>query len=154
MICPRAALAALIATTMAGAPAGAQEGPRLLPEARLDGFASDPWAVHGGLGVTAPLGTYVRFGAVAGLGAGAAGVSGRADLVARFTLDPFRERRWAPYAAGGVSWRFGEGSRDALVLLAGMEGPSRRGVAPAVELGVGGGFRAGVILRRALPGRR
>lgn len=154
MIFPRPALAAFVAAMITVAPAGAQEAPRLLPEGRLDAFAGEPWAVHAGLGVTAPLGTYVRFGAVGGLGTGAGGVSGRADLVARFTLDPFRERRWAPYMAGGVSWRFGEGSRNALVLLAGAEGPARGGIAPAFELGVGGGFRAGVVLRRAFPGRR
>lgn len=154
MIFPRPALAALTAAMIAVADAGAQKAPRLLEEGRLDAFAGEPWAVHAGLGATAPLGTYVRFGPVVALGTGAGGVSGRADLVARFTLDPFRERRWAPYAAGGVSWRFGEGARNALMLLAGMEGPARRGFAPAVELGLGGGFRAGVILRRAVPGRR
>ncbi|MEX0909508.1 MAG: hypothetical protein WDZ58_07060 [Gemmatimonadaceae bacterium] len=154
MIFPRAALAALMAAMMAGAHAGAQDAPRLQPEARLDGFMGDSWAMHAGLGATAPLGTYVRFGIVGGLGTGAGGVSGRADLIARFTLDPFRERRWAPYGVGGVSSRFGGGSRNALVLLAGLEGPPRRGVATALELGFGGGFRAGVILRRAFPRRR
>ncbi len=154
MIFPRAALVALMLATAAGAPAGAQEAPRFQPEARLDGFTADPWAVHAGLGATAPLGTYVRFGIVGGLGTDAERVSGRADLIARFTLDPFRERRWAPYAVGGVSSRFGGGSRNALVLLAGLEGPPRRGVATALELGFGGGFRAAVILRRAFPRRR
>ena len=154
MIFPRAASGALVAVMVAGAHAGAQEAPRLQTEARLDGFAGDPWAVHAGLGATAPLGTYVRVGLVGGLGTGDSGVSGRVDLIARFTLDPFRERRWAPYAVGGVSSRFGEGSRNAIVLLAGLEGPPRRGVAPALELGFGGGFRAGVILRRGFPRRR
>lgn len=156
MIFPRAALGALVAATIAGLQAGAQGAPRLQPEARLDGFTGAPRAVHAGLGATAPLGTYVRFGVVAGVGTGAGGVSGRADLLARFTLDPFRERRWAPYAVGGISSRSGgDGdTRNALVLLAGLEGPYRRGVAPALELGFGGGFRAGVILRRAFPRRR
>ena len=156
MIFPKAALGALVAATLAAAHAGAQDAPRFQPEARLDGFTAEPWAVHAGLGATAPLGTYVRFGVVGGIGTGAGGVSGRADLIARFTLDPFRERRWAPYAVGGVSSRFGgDGdTRNALVLLAGLEGPPRRGVAPALELGFGGGFRAGVILRRAFPRRR
>jgi hypothetical protein len=151
---PRAAFRALVAAVTAVAHAGAQEAPRFQPEARVDGFTAEPWAMHASVGATAPLGTYVRFGVVGGIGSGAGGVSGRADLIARFTLDPFRERRWAPYAVGGVSSRFGEGSRNALVLLAGLEGPARRGVAPALELGFGGGFRAGLILRRAFPRRR
>lgn len=154
MIFSRAALGALVATLLAGAQAGAQDAPRLQPEARLDVMTGPAWAVHAGLGVTAPLGTYVRFGVVGGIGPGAGGMTGRGDLIARFTLDPFRERRWAPYGAGGVSARFGDGSRNYLLLLAGVEGPARRGIAPAFELGVGGGFRAGVILRRALARRR
>lgn len=132
----------------------AQESPRLQPEARVDVFYARPRAAHLGAGVSAPLGTYVRFGLVAGLGADSDGLSGRTDLFARFTLDPFRERGWAPYGAGGVSARYGSSTRANLLLLAGVEGRARRGVAPALEFGFGGGFRAGLILRRAFPRRR
>lgn len=147
---------AIVALALAAAPldVAAQAAPALQPEVRIDAFTGDPWAVHAGAGVTAPLGTYVRFGVVAGIGTGEEGLSGRADLVARFTLDPFREQRWAPYGAGGVSARYGGGSRTHIMLLAGVEGPASRGVAPAIEFGFGGGFRAGVILRRAFPRRR
>jgi hypothetical protein len=154
LIFSRATLGALVATLLAGA-AGAQAAPRLQPEARLDGMTGAAWAVHAGLGVTAPLGTYVRYGIVGALGGGAFGVSGRTDLIARFTLDPFREKRWAPYGVGGISVRYGGSSTWAnLLLLAGIEGPAGRGVAPAIELGFGGGFRVGVTLRRAFARRR
>lgn len=144
----------LVIATAAPAEAFAQETPRIQPEVRLDAFAGPPRAAHVGAGVSAPLGTYVRFGLVAGVGADSDGLSGRTDLFARFTLDPFREKRWAPYGAGGVSVRYGSSTRGNLLLLAGVEGPAGRGFAPAVEFGFGGGFRAGLILRRAFPRRR
>lgn len=156
MIFPRRILGALAALVLVGAPAGAaaQQAPPLQFEIRLDAITGDAWAIHAGLGVTAPLGTYVRFGVAGGLGGGADGMSGRTDLIARFTLDPFREKRWAPYGVGGVSARYGGESRTYLVLMAGFEGPMLGGVAPAIEAGFGGSFRAGVILRQAFPRRR
>lgn len=128
--------------------------PPLQLEARVDAFTGDAWAIQGGLGITAPLGTYVRFGVVGGIGPGADGLSGRTDLIARFTLDPFRNKRWAPYGVGGVSARFGGRSRTNIVLMAGVEGPPMGRFAPAIEAGFGGSFRAGFALRQAFPGRR
>lgn len=155
MIFSRAALGTLVATLLAGAQAGAQDAARLQPEVRLDAFVGFPQAAHAGAGMSAPLGTYVRFGLVAGLGVGHEGLSSRTDLIARFTLDPFREKGWAPYGVGGVSVRYGGSSTWAnLLLLVGIEGPARGGFAPALEFGFGGGFRAGAVLRRAFPRRR
>ena len=152
----RSALVALsvLALSIPASSARSQEAPRTQLEARVDAFTGRDWAAHAGGGISAPLGTYARFGVVAGLGAGAHGLSGRADLVARFTLDPFREKRWAPYAVGGVSARFDDDSRQFLVLMAGVEGPVTRGWAKALEFGLGGGFRAGVALRQGAPRRR
>jgi hypothetical protein len=78
------------------------------------------------------------------------------DAVARFLLDPFAEHRWGPYAGGGVSVRFDahERGRSYLLLLLGIEGAPGPGIVPAVELGVGGGWRAGVVLRRGREDRR
>lgn len=145
---------ACLALAIGGGSAAAQSAPPVQWEGRLDAFTGRAWAIHTGVGVTTPLGTYVRFGVVGGIGAGAGGVSGRTDLIARFTFDPFRERRWAPYGVFGVSGRYGEGSGANLVLLAGAEGPIARGWSPAVEAGFGGGVRIGVILRKAFPRRR
>jgi hypothetical protein len=149
----RLALAALTLLSSASA-AAAQAAPPVQFEGRVDALTGGDWAIHAGIGASAPLGTYVRFGAVGGIGGGASGLSGRTDLLARFTLDPFRASRWAPYATGGVSAVYGEDSRTSLLLLLGIEGPARGGLAPAIEFGFGGGFRAGVALRQAFPRRR
>ncbi|CAN5677371.1 hypothetical protein BH23GEM1_BH23GEM1_02050 [soil metagenome] len=156
MIFPGTALAAVAALVLTGVPmiAAAQAAPPLQSEVRLDAITGSAWAIHAGLGLTAPLGTYVRYGVIGGLGAGADGTSGRTDLIARFTLDPFREKWWAPYGVGGVSVRYGGPSRAYLVLMAGVEGPTMGRVAPAIEAGFGGSFRAGVILRQSFPRRR
>lgn len=149
----RLALAALTLLSSASA-AAAQAAPPVQFEGRVDALTGGDWAIHAGIGASAPLGTYVRFGAVGGIGGGASGLSGRTDLLARFTLDPFRASRWAPYATGGVSAVYGEDSRTSLLLLLGIEGPARGGLAPAIEFGFGGGFRVGVALRQAFPRRR
>jgi hypothetical protein len=71
-------------------------------------------------------------------------------------VDPLREFRWAPYAAGGVSavYDHTEKWRAVLVGVLGVEGPALGSIVPAFEAGFGGGVRAGVALRRAMRGRR
>jgi hypothetical protein len=108
-----------------------------------------------------PLGLYVRLalGAAAGAAwtAREARASGRVDAIARFLLDPFFQSRWAPYGGAGVSARYvaaDERWHGFLVIAVGLEGPRSGGVVPAIELGLGGGARLGVVLRRALPDRR
>jgi hypothetical protein len=131
-------------------------------EARLDAIIAHTTAVEGGLGLTIPAGIYVRSGLVAGIGAGRHGVEGRTDLISRFSLDPFRQSRWAPYGGGGVSGRYRSkldgGSRAYLLLFVGVEGPlpfgRTSGFVPAFELGLGGGARFGVMLRRGINARR
>jgi hypothetical protein len=139
----------------------AVSGARLQPELRADVIAARATAVEVGAGASAPLGIYVRLGLVAAAGAAWAGrearASGRIDAVARFLLDPFFQSRWAPYAGGGVSARYvatDERWRGFIALVVGLEGPRRGGTVPAVEVGLGGGARIGVALRRALPDRR
>ena len=119
-------------------------------------------AVEAGLGLSVPAGIYVRNGLVGGVGAGRHGIEGRTDLLSRFTLDPFRQSRWALYGGGGISGRYRPredgGSHAYLLLVLGLEGPLRQrqtpGWEPAFELGLGGGARVGVILRRGITGRR
>ena len=131
-------------------------------EGRLDGIFARTPGVEAGLGFTVPNGIYVRSGLVAGVGAGRHGVEGRTDFVSRFSLDPFRQSRWAPYAGGGVSGRYrsdlGGGSRGYLMILLGVEGPlplgRTEGWVPAVEVGLGGGARVAVVMRRAISARR
>ncbi|HYU52339.1 MAG TPA: hypothetical protein VEK37_05315, partial [Gemmatimonadaceae bacterium] len=134
----------------------------LQTEARLDGIIAHTTGVEAGLGLSIPAGIYVRSGLVAGVGAGRHGVEGRTDLISRFSLDPFRQSRWAPYGGGGVSGRYRSkldgGSRAYLLIFFGVEGPLRlgrtSGFVPAFELGLGGGARVGVVLRRGINARR
>jgi hypothetical protein len=134
----------------------------LQTELRLDGIVAHTAGVEAGLGITIPAGLYVRSGLVAGVGAGRHGVEGRTDLISRFSLDPFRQSRWAPYGGGGVSGRYRSkldgGSRGYLLVFFGVEGPlplgRTSGLVPAFELGLGGGARVGVILRRGINARR
>lgn len=124
-------------------------------EARLDALAGPPAGAQAGIGANVAFGYYIRLGLDAAAGAssmgGAAVASGRVDVVTRYLLDPFREFRWGPYAGGGftAAWdRLGRRRGDVL-LVAGIEGPVHAGWRTSVELGLGGGARLGVVLRRA-----
>lgn len=127
---------------------------RLQPEVRVDAIGPRPYALHAGAGVVVPLGTYVRVSAGAGWGirlaGGAARREWRGDLLARVTLDPFRRQRWALSVGGGITVRH----RAWLAAVVDLEGPALGAVVPAVQIGLGGGLRAGVVLRRAMEGRR
>jgi hypothetical protein len=125
-------------------------------EGRIDGMLAGPPAIHAGVGITQPLGTYVRAGVVGAVGGSSDGVSGRSDLFARFHLDPFRQHRWAPYAGGGLTARFDADRRTRyyLLILAGVDGPAADGIATSIEAGLGGGGRIGVTIRRATAERR
>ncbi len=131
-------------------------------EGRVDAIFARSGAVEVAYGFSVPAGIYVRTGLVAGIGAGRHGVDGRTDAIARFSMDPFRQSRWAPYAGAGLSGRYRSerdgGSRAYLLVFLGLEGPLALGVrdgwVPAFELGLGGGARVGVILRRGVNARR
>ncbi len=143
--------------------AGAQlpEQP-LQTEVRLDAIIARTAAVEAGLGLSIPAGIYVRSGLVLGIGTGRHGVEGRTDLMSRFSLDPFRQVRWAPYGGAGISGRYRSkldgASRAYLLVLVGVEGPlpigQTSGIVPAFELGLGGGARVAVVLRRGINSRR
>jgi hypothetical protein len=116
--------------------------------------AREPGA-HVGVGLNVRADYYVRLGAAMSAGAvrreddvwvGAP----RLDLTARYLLDPFGERPRGWYGGGGVSiaQRAGEGATATLQLLVGLEGRRGPKISPAIELGVGGGVRLGVVLRK------
>lgn len=125
-------------------------------EARIDAIAKNPTAIHAGAGFTVPLGTYVRSGVDAAVGASDHGISGRIDLVNRFHLDPFRQHKWAPYAGGGLTARFDDNRSNRLYLLifAGIDGPASRGLGTSIEAGLGGGGRIGIVIRKTTTERR
>ena len=134
---------------LAGRASGAAQG---RPEVRADAVFSEKAAIYAGAGILFPLGTYVRSGIVGAAGVADGRGSFRADLVNLFHADPFRESRWGPYAGGGLSFRRDSGDphgKASLFAVLGAEGPGRGGYSPSVEIGLGGGIRAGMVLRRS-----
>jgi hypothetical protein len=135
--------------------AASLHGQAFQPEVRLDGFGSRPYSLEPGIGIGIPLGNYVR----ASVGGGYAlplessldGERWRAEALGRFTFDPFRQRRWGLSIGGGVTYRR---SRTYLAAIADLEGPAIRGFLPAIQGGVSGGARVGLVLRKAVAGRR
>jgi hypothetical protein len=73
----------------------------------------------------------------------------RADVGARFVLDPFWESSWSLYGSGGISVLYDEREawRPVAVVAVGIEGSRTSKVTPALELGLGGGVRIGLSLR-------
>jgi hypothetical protein len=135
---------------------------KLQSEVRVDAIFARTPGVEAAYGFTVPAGIYVRSGLVGGIGAGRHGFEGRTDLISRFSFDPFRQSRWAPYAGAGLSGRYRSkldgGSRAYILVFLGVEGPlplgETSGWVPAVEVGLGGGARVGLILRRGINARR
>jgi hypothetical protein len=159
----RAPIALASAFVACGTPCRAQlVQQRFQSEVRIDGLFASSAAVQAGFGVSIPAGIYLRTGLVGAAGTGSHGFETRADLLGRFSLDPFRQSRWGPYGGAGISGRFradrAGGSHAYLLTYIGLEGPLTAGQlsgwAPAFELGLGGGTRVGVILRRGISGRR
>ncbi|MBW8768775.1 MAG: hypothetical protein JF589_03380 [Gemmatimonadetes bacterium] len=147
--------AAVMTAAVLAAPLHAQQpSTRLVPEVRIDAVGASPATVQGAVGIEIPAGWYVRVGVLAGAGASVdaneAGPAGRLDVLARFLLDPFRQSRWGFSAGGGISLlaREGEQVRPQLLVALDLEGPrSSSGVSPSIQVGLGGGVRAGVGLR-------
>ena len=137
------------------------------PEVRVDLIAGHEPAAQLGVGVQIAAGYYTRIGVDAALGiplgadaaAGSSrhGVDGRLDLLARFLLDPFRQTAYGVSVGGGASVRAEQGDRARPFLLVALDVEGRRsttGVVPALQVGLGGGARFGVVLRRAAAGAR
>ena len=153
--------AALMAAALAAPLHAQQPTTRLVPEVRVDAVGASPATVQGALGVEIPAGWYVRVGVIAGAGGsveeGERVAAGRLDILARFLLDPFRQSRWGFSAGGGVSLlaREGEQVRPQLLVALDLEGPrSSSGVSPSIQVGLGGGVRAGIGLRWGSAGTR
>ncbi len=107
-----------------------------------------------GVGPVIPLGVYTRLTAtIAGGPAwrdGDTRMSGRADVIARFLLDPFRETRWGLSLGGGLTVPYTDGDAHVqpyMTAVVDVEGRIWRRLTPAVQLGVGGGTRLGIVLR-------
>jgi hypothetical protein len=162
----RRLIAATVLLTTFAATAGAQvPKPGVEPELRLDVIAGHQPAVQVGAGVQIPMGYYVRVGLVGAIGLATEDrraligsgdsppgpLDARADLLVRFLLDPFRQNAYGLSVGGGLSARAepGDRVRPRLLVAADLEGRrSTHGLVPAIQLGLGGGVRIGVLLRR------
>ena len=145
---------ALAVAFIVARPLAAQQ--RWSPEARVDVIDARTTAVHAALGANAIGGTYLRIGVLAGGGARRVNdewiASGRGEIVARFHVDPFAESKWGAYVGGGATYFVDDGvrGRARAVVVIGVEARRTPGQwMPGVELGLGGGARVGVTLRRA-----
>ena len=133
--------------------------PSPFPEYRADAIVGSRTATQMGLGLVVPMGIYVRLGVDAAAGAtwgrGAVDPSGRVDAIGRFLFDPFREVPVGVSVGGGLSLPYVAHDprvRPFLTAVLDVEGRMRGPVTPALELGVGGGARVGLVLR-ASPAR-
>jgi hypothetical protein len=116
--------------------------------------------LQGGVGANVPLGIYVRLELV-----GAGGItrvdsvnhnSARVDAIVRFLLDPFDEASWGLSIGGGMSAMFEASAttHEYLVVVADLEAPRIGAVTPALQIGLGGGVRVGIVMRASRPSRR
>lgn len=136
----------------------AQQQRRVPPygEYRVDAILGRGAAVQGGGGIVFPLGVYTRLAVDAGAGAlwhdDAVHASGRVDVIARFLLDPFREAPLGLSLGGGLTLPYAEGDARVgtfLTAVIDVEGRMWRSVTPALQVGLGGGTRVGIVLRRS-----
>jgi hypothetical protein len=135
----------------------AQQSPVAYPEFRADALFGKGTTGQAGLGVVVPLGVYVRLGLDGAAGAtwqnGVSSATGRVDAIVRFLLDPLRESGAAISLGGGLSAPIRKDGVKSpyLTVVIDVEGKARRGITPALELGLGGGGRVGIVLRRSPP---
>lgn len=159
-------LAALVALPLMVSSARAQlPQAKVHPEARLDVIAGHQPAVQAGAGLQVPMGYYVRVGFDVAVGIATndreaplgspdsppGPLDGRADLLVRFLLDPFRQNAWGLSLGGGLSARAEPGDHVRPLLLVALDLEGRRsshGFVPALQVGLGGGVRVGMVLRR------
>jgi hypothetical protein len=145
------ALASTLTSTLRAQGGG---GPPVYAEYRADAIVGRGTSVQGGAGVSLPLGVYVRLAVDASAGAtwrdATTRASGRVDAIGRFLLDPFREVPVALSLGGGVSVPYVDKQsqvRPYLLLVVDVEGRTRGPVTPALQIGLGGGTRVGLVLR-------
>jgi hypothetical protein len=127
-------------------------------EYRADALLGRGTTAQAGLGAVFLMGTYVRTTVDAAGGAtwrdDETRASGRADVIARFLLDPFREARLGLSVGGGVSVPYVSGDahvRPFLTAVIDLEGRIRGNITPALQVGLGGGTRLGFALRTSPP---
>ena len=149
---------ALAIATAADAQAARQSAP-VRYAVRVDALGGRLPSLQGGATVSFPAGIYARVDVTGAAGyRGAHGLesggkaTGRGDVMMRFLFDPIGEQRWGLSAGAGVSMKELDVNRYRPVLLLGVEteGPMiLKRFRPAFTAGLGGGWRAGFLLRTA-----
>jgi hypothetical protein len=163
------ARAFLASVVMAGG-ATAQSGPplpRLMNEGRVDARWARNNAVEAGWSLIIPTSAYLRSALTA-----AGGYvwrdqrwmrESRYEVTTRFLLDPFRQARYGLSFGAGVGLTNSDGLfsganvlgdrkqrwRPFLAVLADLELRQSPGLTPALQVGIGSGFRAGLVIRSA-----
>jgi len=142
--------------TLVFASIAAGQAPSMGAEARADVVVATRTAVEGGLSLVMPAGVYGRMTLTGAVGAAdhpsGSAVVGRGELVTRFLLDPFRESPYGLSIGGGVgatNIEDGKRWRPYLAVVLDLELERTARLMPAVQLGLGGGARLGVVLRRS-----
>jgi hypothetical protein len=152
-------VAALLASAPTSMRAQQAPSPAVMPELRADVLFGHQPAVQLGGGVQIPLSYYVRLGLDGAVGVrlrddylpSGSRIDARIDLVTRFLLDPFRQSRYGLSVGGGIGLRAEPGDHVRPVLLAAIEVEGQRwpsGWVPALQVGLGGGARVGIVLRK------
>jgi hypothetical protein len=163
---PLAALAWLLPVAAAAAQSGPPL-PRLMNEGRVDARFSRSNAVELGWSLIIPSGVYVRSALTAAGGYirrdGRFMRESRYEATARFLLDPFRQARYGLSIGGGVGLTNSDGLfgrpdplgvrkqrwRPYLTTFVDLELRKTAGLTPAIQVGVGSGIRAGLVVRSA-----
>lgn len=129
-------------------------------EYRVDVIDGRGNSAQAGVGITIPMGLYVRLAAIGAMGpewrGGKTELTGRTDIIGRFLLDPFRQMPVALSMGGGVTVPYERGAtvRPLLAAVIDIEGKRRGGLTPALQVGLGGGARVGLGLRTSVLQRR
>jgi hypothetical protein len=162
----RAASRAAVLVVSAALPSRAARAQTEAPlgfEGRVDAIVGHDAAAQLGAGLNFFAGYYTRIGLIAATGIekdsrASSGIQSvtRVDVITRFLFDPFREVPRGISLGGGISVANTQNGRwrPYLVGVIDIEGQKRGPVVPALQLGLGGGARVGVILRSASRGWR
>ncbi len=151
------ALSLLVLLLLGAGVARAQNAPPAYSEYRADAIVGRGTSAQLGIGAVFPGGVYARMSVDGAAGAtwrdGGTHASGRVDVIARFLLDPFREAPVGLSVGAGLSVPYVAGDthvRPYLTFVADIEGRRRSGLTPALQIGLGGGARVGIVLRRSV----
>jgi hypothetical protein len=102
--------------------------------------------VGGGYGALR-AGRRTRFSGLVGAGVSKREFAWRAEALGHFLLSPDRRAGWGAYVAAGLAVVGGPADRGYIVLTLGAESRPATSSGWAIELGIGGGVRAGLGYR-------